>query len=151
DPSPGMLGSAKVPVGVRLVEGRAEKIPLPDASFDFLSMGYALRHISDLPTAFNEFRRVLKPGGRICVLEISSPRGRIGKVLLKAYMRGIVPLVGRLFARSRDTAKLWQYYWDSIEACAPAESIIATLQSCGFKDVRRVGYGIFAEYQAIKP
>jgi demethylmenaquinone methyltransferase/2-methoxy-6-polyprenyl-1,4-benzoquinol methylase len=151
DPSPGMLESAKVPAGVRLMRGKAEEIPLPDRSFDFLSMGYALRHISDLSAAFREFHRVLKPGGRVCILEITSPKGRFAKFMLKVYMRGIVPTLGRIFARSNATAELWRYYWDTIEACVPAEDVIATLRSSGFDDVRAVvSYGIFSEYQAIK-
>ena len=50
------------------MEGRAESLPFPDNYLDFLSMGYALRHISDLGVAFAEFERVLKPGGRLCIL-----------------------------------------------------------------------------------
>jgi len=73
DPSPGMVENAKVPAGVRLVAGSAESIPAEPASADFLSMGYALRHISDLSVAFREFHRVLKPGGRLCLLEITRP------------------------------------------------------------------------------
>jgi demethylmenaquinone methyltransferase/2-methoxy-6-polyprenyl-1,4-benzoquinol methylase len=151
DPSPGMLSNAKVPVGVRLLEGRAEAIPCPDQSFDFLSMGYALRHISSLSVAFQEFQRVLKPGARVCILEITAPRTRLGRALLKAYMRTVVVSVGLLFNRSGNTARLWRYYWDSIEACVPAEGVIATLQHCGFVDVRRqVHQGIFSEFQAIR-
>ena len=71
-PSAGMMACANLP-GVQLIEGRAEAIPFPDASFDFLSMGYALRHIGDLSAAFSEFHRVLKPGGRLCLLEITKP------------------------------------------------------------------------------
>src|SRR5580658_7672637 len=63
DPSSGMIENATVPPGVRLASGSAESIPAPDESADFLSMGYALRHISDLAAAFREFSRVLKPGG----------------------------------------------------------------------------------------
>ncbi len=149
DPSVGMLQSAKVPSGVRLVEGRAETIPFPDQSFDFLSMGYALRHISSLSVAFQEFHRVLKPGARICILEITAPRSRIAKTLLKAYMRTVVVSVGLLFNRSGNTAKLWRYYWDSIEACVPAEGVIATLQHCGFDNVRcQMRLGIFSEVHA---
>jgi demethylmenaquinone methyltransferase / 2-methoxy-6-polyprenyl-1,4-benzoquinol methylase len=73
DPSPGMMANAKVPMGVALVQGSAESIGFENASFDFLSMGYALRHISDLSTAFQEFHRVLKPGGKLCLLEITCP------------------------------------------------------------------------------
>ena len=78
DPSPGMMAQAQLPGAVRCLEGSAERMPLPDASADFIVMGYALRHIADLAAAFAEFRRVLKPGGRVLVLEISKPRGALG-------------------------------------------------------------------------
>jgi len=83
DPSSGMIRNAIVPPGVRLASGSAESIPAPDESTDFLSMGYALRHISDLAAAFREFGRVLKPGGRLCVLEITSPQGAAARLMLK--------------------------------------------------------------------
>jgi demethylmenaquinone methyltransferase / 2-methoxy-6-polyprenyl-1,4-benzoquinol methylase len=151
DPSAGMLLSAKVPPGVRLIEGCAEAIPFPDAEFDFLSMGYALRHITDLTMAFGEFHRVVKPGARICILEITPPKSRIGKALLKAYMHGVVPAVAGIFARSARTANLWRYYWETIEACAAPEDVIATLRACGFDRARRqVIHGIFSEYQAVR-
>jgi demethylmenaquinone methyltransferase / 2-methoxy-6-polyprenyl-1,4-benzoquinol methylase len=151
DPSPGMLHSAKVPPGVRLVQGRAEALPFLNGSFDFLSMGYALRHLTDLSAAFHEFHRVLKLEARMCLLEITLPQGRLAKTLLKTYIRRVVPSVGRLFTRSGDTAQLWRYYWDTIETCVPAESVLATLQACGFESVRRVVHqGIFSEYQAFK-
>ena len=133
DPSPGMLHSAKVPPGVRLVQGRAEAMPFPNGSFDFLSMGYALRHITDLSAAFREFHRILKPGARLCILEITLPTGRLAKALLKTYIRSVVPFIGRLLTRSGDTAKLWRYYWDTIETCVAAESVLETLQACGFR------------------
>jgi demethylmenaquinone methyltransferase/2-methoxy-6-polyprenyl-1,4-benzoquinol methylase len=151
DPSPGMRANAKLPPDVQLLEGRAEQIPFPDQSFDFLSMGYALRHVSSLAVAFREFHRVLKPGARLCILEITAPRNRIARGLLKAYMRTIVVSVGLLFNRSGNTARLWRYYWDSIEACVPAAGVIATLQHCGFDEVRRQSrLGIFSEYQAVR-
>jgi demethylmenaquinone methyltransferase/2-methoxy-6-polyprenyl-1,4-benzoquinol methylase len=75
DPSSGMVEQAKVPAGVRLMAGSAEEIPLPSGCADFVSMGYVLRHISDLALAFCEFWRVLRPGGIICVLEITQPEG----------------------------------------------------------------------------
>lgn len=151
DPSPGMMGEVKLP-GVELVQGRAEQIPLPDGQWDFLSMGYALRHISDVNAAFSEFFRVVRPGGRVLVLEISKPKGTLGTWFLKAYMKGIVPLIARFVSRQRDTAHLWRYYWDTIEACIPPEQVVAALQRAGFVDVKRhVELGIFSEYTARKP
>lgn len=155
DPSPGMMAQAKLP-GVQLVEGRAEAIPFPDASFDFLSMGYALRHISDLSVAFREFHRVLKPGAQLCLLEITKPETAWGRGLLKFYMKGIVPPLAFVVGRNKQgTRKLWRYYWDTIEACVPPEQVVATLQEAGFINARRhidtKGLSIFAEYQATKP
>lgn len=155
DPSPGMMQNAKVPEGVQLVQGMAESIPFPDASFDFLSMGYALRHIGDLSVAFAEFHRVLKPGGKLCLLEITCPETAWGRSLLKFYMKGVVPLTSLLVGRKGNTRKLWRYYWDTIEACAPPERIIQTLASAGFDGARRhievSKMSILAEYQATKP
>ena len=73
-----------------------ERIPRPDQSSDFVSMGYALRHIADVAAAFGEFHRVLRPGGRLLVLEITKPAGRIGTALLKTYMRAVVPAIARV-------------------------------------------------------
>ncbi len=154
DPSVGMMSQAHLP-GVQLVEGRAEAIPFPDASFDFLSMGYALRHIGDLSDAFSEFHRVLKPGGRLCLLEITKPERAWSQFLLKSYMRGVVPVLARLVGSSAESAKLWRYYWDTIEACVPPSGVIDTLTDAGFSGAKRhietPALSIFAEYQAVKP
>lgn len=148
DPSSGMMGEVALP-GVELVNGRAEALPRPDASCDFLSMGYALRHISDVGAAFAEFHRVLRPGGRLLVLEITRPAGALGTQLLKGYMRAVVPLIARVVARRSHTAELWRYYWDTIEACIPPERVLAALREAGFTEVQRtVSLGIFSEYTA---
>jgi len=152
DPSPAMLANAVLPAGVRLLEGSAERIPLPDASADFLSMGYALRHVSDLTVAFREFHRVLEPGGIVLLLEVTRPAGRVGNALLKTYLRGVVPWMTRLVARSAEMPRLMRYYWDTIEACVPPESVLETLSHAGFRDVARtVELGIFSEYRGTKP
>jgi demethylmenaquinone methyltransferase / 2-methoxy-6-polyprenyl-1,4-benzoquinol methylase len=152
DPSSGMVAQARVPVGVRLIAGRAEAIPLPDASADFLCMGYALRHISDLTLALGEFWRVLKPGGVICLLEITRPQGKLARALLKAYLRGVVPLLAHVVARQPETPQLMRFYWDTIEACAPPQAIMMAIEESHFTAVtRHVELGIFSEYRARKP
>jgi demethylmenaquinone methyltransferase/2-methoxy-6-polyprenyl-1,4-benzoquinol methylase len=151
DPSPGMLGQVDLR-GVQLKVGRAEQLPCEDGEADFLSMGYALRHVSDLGRSFAEFHRVLRPGGRLLILEISRPEGRIGNALLKAYMRTLVPVIARVVARRRSTSELWRYYWDTIEACVAPAQILAALQAAGFEAVsRHTELGIFSEYSALKP
>ena len=151
DPSPGMMAASKLPKAMVLIEGRAESLPFPDNHFDFLSMGYALRHISDLSVAFAEFERVLKPGGRLCILEITKPQNRVGQWLLKNYMRGIIPLLTKFVSRQKDTVTMWRYFWDSIEACVRPEQVVATLSAAGLTQVKRhLVLGMFSEYQAIK-
>jgi demethylmenaquinone methyltransferase/2-methoxy-6-polyprenyl-1,4-benzoquinol methylase len=152
DPSPGMLANARLPLGVRLLSGAAEAIPVADGAADFVSMGYALRHIADLRAAYAEFFRVLPSGGRLCILEITLPRRALARILLRAYMRGIVPALARLVARHSDMPKLMRYYWDTIEACVPPQAVIDGICAAGFVDVsRHVELGIFSEYRARKP
>jgi demethylmenaquinone methyltransferase/2-methoxy-6-polyprenyl-1,4-benzoquinol methylase len=155
DPSVGMLANAALPAGVTLVEGRAEAIPLPDADFDFLSMGYALRHIADFSAAAAEFHRVLNPGGKLCLLEITRPESGTGRLLLKGYMKGVVPMLASLIGKRKETAQLWRYYWDTIEHCASPAGIVATLEDAGFTNVRHHvetrALSVLAEYQATKP
>ena len=149
DPSPGMVRHARVPPGVRLLAGTAESIPAADGTADFVCMGYALRHISDLAAAFAEFRRVLRPGGCLCLLEITQPGSVLGRALLKGYLRGLVPAVAAAISRHRDTPELMRYYWDTIEACVPPAAILDALRAAGFVAVERyVVLGVFSEYRA---
>lgn len=150
DPSVGMMKCATLPPQTRCLLGRAEEVPLPDASIDFLAMGYALRHIADFSLACAEFRRVLRPGGRVLILEISKPEGRIAHAVLKAYMRGVVPWIARLTSRSPTTPMLWRYYWDTIEACVPPARVLDTMRASGLRRARRdVELGIFSAYHAV--
>ena len=147
DPSAGMMERARVPAGVRLIQGTAEEIPLPASSAEFVSMGYALRHVGDLSLAMREFMRVLAPGGRICLLEITAPDGRLSRAALKIYMRGVVPLMARCMAAHRDMPELMRYYWDTIEGCARPSFILSAMREAGFVDAfRHVDLGIFSEY-----
>jgi demethylmenaquinone methyltransferase / 2-methoxy-6-polyprenyl-1,4-benzoquinol methylase len=152
DPSPGMMGQAHLPIGVETRVGSAESLPCDDRACDFLSMGFALRHVSDLSRVFDEYFRVLAPGGRLCVLEITRPSSALGVAMLKVYMRGIVPLIARMVGKKEESVELMRYYWDTIEACVPPPAVLAAIERAGFVDVRRdVELGIFSAYCARKP
>jgi demethylmenaquinone methyltransferase / 2-methoxy-6-polyprenyl-1,4-benzoquinol methylase len=147
DPSIGMLGEARRSLGVAAVLGVGEALPVANAAFDFVSMGYALRHLPDLGAAFREFARALKPGGRVCVLEISRPRGAIGRAALATYFRGVLPMLSRVIGTSAQTRELWRYYWQTIDACVEPEVVMASLRDAGFSGVtRRVQFGIFSTF-----
>lgn len=152
DPSGGMLREGMRLLNVPAVRGLAEQLPLDAHSFDFLSMGYALRHLSDLTVTFREFHRVLKPGGKLCVLEITRPQNPVGVGLLKLYMKTLVPMLTRLQSGHAQTQLLWRYYWETIEACVEPETVLQALRQAGFQQVKRfVELGIFSEYTGIKP
>ena len=152
DPSIGMVSEAKRTLSLDVVLGRGELLPLQSQTFDFLSMGYALRHVNDIDAAAREYFRVLKPGGRVCLLEITRPRSHVALFALRVYMKGVVPLLTRLLTRRAETVKLMEYYWDTIAACVPPETILAALKRAGFSTVRRhTELGIFSEYVGVKP
>ena len=150
DPSAGMLaraGSLDIP----LIRALGERLPCGDGSFDFVSMGFALRHVADLDKLFSEVRRVLKPGGRACILEISYPRNPWVKVPLRVFMTGVVPGVARLWGRHGHAKQLMKFYWDTIEACVPPEAVLAALQAAGLLRTRRyVSLGMFSDYTGRK-
>jgi demethylmenaquinone methyltransferase / 2-methoxy-6-polyprenyl-1,4-benzoquinol methylase len=152
DPSPGMVGEAHLPMDVETRIGTAENLPCDDGAYDFLSMGFALRHVSDLARAFDEYFRVLAPGGKLCVLEITRPGSGAGIAMLKFYMRGVVPVIARIVGKKQESVELMRYYWDTIEACVPPQTVLAAIARAGFADVRRdVELGIFSAYCAVKP
>lgn len=151
DPSPGMLAELKKKVAVETIEAYAEAIPLPDDAADFISMGYALRHVGDLDQAFAEYLRVLRPGGRVCLMEISRPAGRLSRALLRFHLGVVVPFLARVLGRHADIKKLWAYYGDTIEAALEPEHILSALRRAGFTDVQcSVTLGVFREYTARK-
>jgi len=146
DPSEGMLGEARKSVPAAFQLGQAEALPFPDASFDFLSMGYALRHVADLSRAFAEYHRVLRPGGRLLILEISRPQMRLGLALSRLYFRDLLPGFSWLITGSQDARRMMSYYWETIDACVPPAMIQQAIQSAGFQGAERhVELGIFSE------
>ncbi|HUR57764.1 MAG TPA: class I SAM-dependent methyltransferase [Opitutaceae bacterium] len=151
DPSQGMLDVARGKLPARFVLGRAEAMPFAENSFDFLTMGYALRHVLDLEATFREYHRVLRPGGKVLILEVTKPSGRIGNFFFRVYFGRVYPALTQLFTRSRDARDMMRYYWETMDACVPPETVLAALRAAGFTQVARKKLaGLFSEYTAVK-
>jgi demethylmenaquinone methyltransferase / 2-methoxy-6-polyprenyl-1,4-benzoquinol methylase len=151
DPSWNMMAAGRRELNLRFVQGLGERLPFPDAPFDFVTMGYALRHVPDLDQTFEEYRRVLKPGGRLLLLEIARPASTLGLALARIYFGMVVPLVTRIGTGSANAAELMRFYWETIAQCVPPETVLASLGRAGFAAPdRAVVHGIFSEYTATR-
>lgn len=148
DASEGMLAQARrARAGDGLVLGRADRLPFADGSFDFLSVGYAIRHVAGLAGAFAEFGRVLAPGGTLLVLELTPPRHRPGRALLHLYLGYVLPLMSLLGTGSGDARTLMRYYWATVEGCVPPEAILAAMRVADFTGARSdVQFGFLRAY-----
>jgi demethylmenaquinone methyltransferase / 2-methoxy-6-polyprenyl-1,4-benzoquinol methylase len=100
DQSPEMLAEARrrLPADVQLMEGNAESLPFPDASFDALTFTYLLRYVSDPAATLRELARVVRPGGTVAGLEFALPGGP-WRPLWELYVRVGLPLAGRAISR----------------------------------------------------
>ncbi len=152
DPSPGMLAEARKSPGLAVVRGVAEQLPFPDGTFDFVSMGYALRHVGDLGGTFAECFRVLRRGGRLLALEFARPATRAGYHLARLYFGRLVPRAARLGSGGEGAERLMRCFWTGIEHGPPPERVHAAAAACGFEaTLRRVWFGVLSEYLAVKP
>lgn len=111
------------------VAADAKRLPLPDASVDCLTIAFGIRNIIPRETAFAEMLRVLRPGGRACILEFGSGRERIWGGLYNVYLNHLLPRVGRIF--SKDPAA-YAYLADTIRAFPSAVELEKELRRAGF-------------------
>ncbi len=153
DPNASMLREARKKVNIPLTRGVAQSLPFKSGFFDFVTMGIALRHVSDLKAAFSEYYRVLKPGGTLWILESHVPRKGIGHQLTKFIWAKVIPGLAYLTTRSRDAKELMDYYWDTIDQCVDPEQVVEAMHAGGFASARSklVVPGAFCEYIGKKP
>jgi demethylmenaquinone methyltransferase/2-methoxy-6-polyprenyl-1,4-benzoquinol methylase len=111
----------------------ALRIPAPAGSFDCVTIAYGLRNVADIDACLREIRRVLRPGGRLLVLDFGKPPNRFVARLYFSYLRAAVPLFGRLFFGDRDTHG---YIYDSLLRYPSQEETAARLRAVGFARVR---------------
>ena len=137
----GMLAIAgRRGLGARLVRGDALALPLPDASADALTCAFALRNFVAIPPFLAEAARVLRPGGRLAVLEVATPRTRLLQAAHHAYFHRAVPWLGALLAE-RDA---YAYLPASTAYLPPAEALLSAIRAAGFATVERRLLGLGA-------
>ena len=136
DLSESMLAVAQKTLDIPLVQGTAEALPFAANTADAVTMGYALRHVSSIDQTLNEAWRVLRPGGRLVLLEISPPTNGRVKFLTGLFVGGILPLVSLVLTRNRQARSLMSYHWQTIASYAPVEAVLQMIQHCGFESER---------------
>jgi demethylmenaquinone methyltransferase/2-methoxy-6-polyprenyl-1,4-benzoquinol methylase len=121
------IARRKVPFA-RLSVGTAEEMPYPDGSFDIVSVAFGLRNFSDREKAIKELHRVLKPGGRLVILEFSKSPLLLGKMAW-LYTRTVVPLIGKL---TTGNGKAYEHLVNSIDAFPSPEELRREFEKRGF-------------------
>lgn len=134
---------------IHLVRGDATNVPLPDARFDASMVAFGIRNVLDPAHAIREFARVLKPGGRLAVLEFGFPRIPGITAAYRWYFKSLLPRVGRLISKHGDA---YSYLPASVEQFPSPEAFAALLTHNGFASVRTVSltFGIVYLYVATK-
>jgi demethylmenaquinone methyltransferase/2-methoxy-6-polyprenyl-1,4-benzoquinol methylase len=135
DFSRGMLNAAnrRFPGLGIFVQGDALRLPLVDASFTVAVSGFALRNFVAIPPVLEELARVLKPGGRLGLLEVDRPRNRVVAAGHGLYFNRVVPVVGGLIA----DRKAYRYLPQSASYMPPAAELHAMLETAGFTHIRK--------------
>jgi demethylmenaquinone methyltransferase/2-methoxy-6-polyprenyl-1,4-benzoquinol methylase len=114
------------------VIANAECLPFPDSSFDCVTIGFGLRNVTDKPAALASMRRVLRPGGRLLVLEFSKPRPEI-RAAYDAYSFNVLPRIGAIVAGD---AASYRYLAESIRMHPDQETLAGMIRQAGFDDCR---------------
>jgi len=126
---------------VEWVQGDALSLPFGDGTFDAATVGFGVRNLEDLELGLRELRRILRPGGRLAVLEITQPRGPL-RPFFRIWLDVLVPLAGKILPGG----KAYTYLPASIQRFPGPEDLSAALGSAGFGDVsfRLLGGGVVA-------
>lgn len=141
------------PLGARVVWMGADAVALPfaDESFDAVVSGYLMRNVVDIPRALAEQWRVLKPGGRIVILDTSPPPDNLLKPLILLHLKVGVPLLGRLIGGAA-AGDAYRYLPESTQAFKTPEELKALVAAAGFSNVRfrRFMFGTMAAHWGVK-
>jgi demethylmenaquinone methyltransferase / 2-methoxy-6-polyprenyl-1,4-benzoquinol methylase len=134
---------------ITLQPGDSEALPFSDGRFDAITVAFGVRNFENLEKGLREMRRVLKPGGKLVVLEFSQPRIPVIRQLYRLYMRGVAPRIAGIASSNREA---YQYLNDSVQAFPEGERFIGILNRCGYDQtrLRRLSLGICSLYTGEK-
>lgn len=126
--------SGAAQTAVEWVEGNALELPFGDASFDAATVGFGVRNVADVPSAIGEMARVVRPGGRVAILEITTPQRPPLKWFYSVWFDRVVPLLGTV-AGDREA---YTYLPSSVRRFPPAHELAALMHEAGLRAVRYV-------------
>ncbi len=130
DLSYGMLAADRS--GAPRVQGDILRLPVPDGAADGVTCGFALRNLADLPTFFAELARVVRPGGRIALLDVSTPANPILRAGNSVYFGHVVPKIGALLS----DGAAYRYLPKSVAYLPSPDAMVRSLAAAGFAAVR---------------
>src|SRR5579875_1026888 len=135
--------------GLRFAQVNAEALPFPDESFDAVTIAFGLRNVTDKDKALAEMYRVLKPGGRVLVLEFSKVNQEWLKPLYDFHSFQVLPRIGKLVAHDEDS---YRYLAESIRKHPDQAALKAMMEAAGFRnvEVRNLSAGIVAIHRGYK-
>lgn len=135
---------------ITLLTGDSEALPFADEQFDAVTVAFGVRNFENLEQGLREMLRVLKPGGKLVVLEFSQPRLPGVRKVYNGYLRLVAPKVGKMISSSREA---YQYLNDSVKAFPEGKAFTDILDSCGYATPRlsRLSLGICSLYTGVKP
>ena len=139
----------KLDIPWQFVNGDATALPLADSSVNSVSIAFGIRNVVDVPKAIEEIKRVLKPGGRLMILEFSPPRGRIFGPLFHFYFRRILPTVGGWISGEKSA---YEYLPQSVSEFYTPEKLSGLIEATGLTMVsmKKYTFGIVVAYLAEK-
>lgn len=134
---------------ITLKKGDAETVAFPDASYDAIVVGFGVRNFENLEKGLINLYRILKPGGKLIILEFSYPRKFPVKQFYNFYFSYITPLIGKLFSKD---SRAYSYLPESVKAFPDNENFVAILKKCGYSaaNFQSLSMGIAAIYEASK-
>ena len=134
---------------ISFTKGDCMHLPFGDESFDAVTAAFGIRNFEDLEQGLREMQRVLKKGGVLCIIELTTPVSFPMKQLFRVYSHTILPMYGRMISKDD---KAYSYLTATIEAFPQGETMIGILKGAGFTSAsfKRLTFGICTMYMAKK-